>query len=253
MSFNNEEQSNNIHETERKTYNLRSKRCRRGKNVIDKGERQSTAISKTVKPKDCIEWTVDLRAKFKEATQRLGKGLVLELVKLKGFMLKNSWILEVSVSSCLAPLCFLVWLVTTWFNIEIASRNSAVVTSSWGCTSGALGCLPKEILEIMNVPGLTRMQVASYLQNIRDSSSIQPNGHGSEYDQVYSADQICAASGHSAKLVGIVDRVGDPSFSQVYRPFASSSAFYRSVALGDRGLPHQFVQQFADFLFLSQF
>ncbi|KAH0730138.1 hypothetical protein KY289_001326 [Solanum tuberosum] len=25
-------------------------------------------------------------------------------------------------------------------------------------------CLPKEILEIMNVPGLTRMQVVSYLQ-----------------------------------------------------------------------------------------
>ncbi|KAG5630081.1 hypothetical protein H5410_001798 [Solanum commersonii] len=27
-----------------------------------------------------------------------------------------------------------------------------------------LGCLPKEILEIMNVPGLTRMHVANYLQ-----------------------------------------------------------------------------------------
>ncbi|KAK4737298.1 hypothetical protein R3W88_000995 [Solanum pinnatisectum] len=114
MSINNEEQSNNIHETEnnvvsRRTNNLRSKRCTKGKNVIDKGERQSTAIYKTLNQKDCIEWTVDLRAKFKEATQQLGE------------------------------------------------RR----------------CLPKKILEIMNVPGLTRMQLASYLgsqQRIESSS-----------------------------------------------------------------------------------
>ncbi|KAG5611231.1 hypothetical protein H5410_022512 [Solanum commersonii] len=33
--------------------------------------------------------------------------------------------------------------------------------------SGEKSCLPKEILEIMNVPGLTRIQVASYLQRCR--------------------------------------------------------------------------------------
>uniref|UniRef100_M1DBR9 Response regulatory domain-containing protein n=1 Tax=Solanum tuberosum TaxID=4113 RepID=M1DBR9_SOLTU len=69
MSINYEEQSNNIYETERGTYNLRSKRCRKGKKVIDKGERQSTSIEKTLKRKDYIEWTTDLREKFKEATQ----------------------------------------------------------------------------------------------------------------------------------------------------------------------------------------
>ncbi|KAG5631869.1 hypothetical protein H5410_003586 [Solanum commersonii] len=73
-SINNEEQSNSIHETERGTYKLRSKRCKKGKKVIDKGERQSTCIDKTLKRNDYIEWTVDLCEKFKEATQRLGDG-----------------------------------------------------------------------------------------------------------------------------------------------------------------------------------
>ncbi|WMV13544.1 hypothetical protein MTR67_006936 [Solanum verrucosum] len=105
MSINNEEQSNNTHETEnyvvsRRTNNLTSKRC---KKVIDKGEIQSTAIYKALNQKDCIEWTVDLRAKFKEATQQHGEG-------------------------------------------------------------HHVGCLPIEILEIMNVSGLTRMQVSSYLK-----------------------------------------------------------------------------------------
>ncbi|WMV09198.1 hypothetical protein MTR67_002583 [Solanum verrucosum] len=68
-SINNEKQSNSIHETERGTYKLRSKTCKKGKKVIDKGERQSTCIDKTLKRNDYIEWTVNLREKFKEATQ----------------------------------------------------------------------------------------------------------------------------------------------------------------------------------------
>ncbi|XP_049392678.1 two-component response regulator ARR14-like [Solanum stenotomum] len=102
-SINNEEQTISIHQTERGTYKLRSKRCRKGKKVIHKGERQSTCVDKTLKRNDYIEWTMDLREKFKEATERLGDGR----------------------------------------------------------------CLPKKILEIMNVPGLTRMQVANYLQRCR--------------------------------------------------------------------------------------
>ncbi|WMV08129.1 hypothetical protein MTR67_001514 [Solanum verrucosum] len=102
-SINNEEQTFSIHETERGEYKLRSKRCRKGKKVIDKVERQSTCIDKTLKRNHYIEWTVDLREKFKEATERLGDGR----------------------------------------------------------------CLPKKILEIMNVPDLTRMQVANYLQRCR--------------------------------------------------------------------------------------
>ncbi|KAG5571405.1 hypothetical protein H5410_061171 [Solanum commersonii] len=108
MSINSEERSNNTHETEnnvisRRTNNLRSKRCKKVKKVIDKGEIQSTAIYKALNQKDCIEWTVDLRAKFKEAAQQHGEGR----------------------------------------------------------------CLPIEILEIMNVPGLTRMQVSSYLKRCK--------------------------------------------------------------------------------------
>ncbi|KAG5631841.1 hypothetical protein H5410_003558 [Solanum commersonii] len=114
-SINNEEQSNSIHETERGTYKSRSKRCKRGKKVIDKGERQSTCIDKTLKRNDYIEWTMDLHEKFKEATQRLGDGR----------------------------------------------------------------CLPKKILEIMNVPGLTRMQVANYLQGSSSGSQqrIETSSH----------------------------------------------------------------------------
>ncbi|KAG5614482.1 hypothetical protein H5410_014306 [Solanum commersonii] len=58
-----------------------------------------------------------------------GSSIVLEPVKLRGFILKNSRILEVSASSCRAPLCCPTWLVTAWLNIRIASRNSTLVTS----------------------------------------------------------------------------------------------------------------------------
>ncbi|XP_057789994.1 two-component response regulator ARR14-like [Salvia miltiorrhiza] len=36
-------------------------------------------------------------------------------------------------------------------------------------------CYPREILEIMNVPGLTRMQVASHLQKCRNAKWLPPN------------------------------------------------------------------------------
>ncbi|KAI3448812.1 hypothetical protein Pfo_005477 [Paulownia fortunei] len=36
-------------------------------------------------------------------------------------------------------------------------------------------CYPKEILELMNIPGLTRMQVASHLQKCRNAKWLPPN------------------------------------------------------------------------------
>ena len=59
-------------------------------------------------------------------------------MKLWGFILKNSRILEVSPSSFQAPLCCPTWLVKTWLSILIASLNSKLETSPCGCMSGAL-------------------------------------------------------------------------------------------------------------------
>lgn len=55
------------------------------------------------------------------------------------FILKNSRIFKVSACSCLDPLCYPTWLVTTRLNIFIVSQNSALVTSPWNCTLGASG------------------------------------------------------------------------------------------------------------------
>ncbi|KAG5591299.1 hypothetical protein H5410_041813 [Solanum commersonii] len=81
---------------------------------------------------------------------------VLEPVKLGGFILKNSRILEVSASSCRAPLCYPAWLVTTCLSILIASLNSALVTSPCGCTLVALG----------NSYSSTLRQVGRYLTSL---------------------------------------------------------------------------------------
>ncbi|KAL0313694.1 UNVERIFIED_CONTAM: Two-component response regulator ORR26 [Sesamum calycinum] len=40
---------------------------------------------------------------------------------------------------------------------------------------GEGGCYPREILELMNEPGLTRMQVASHLQKCRNANLLPPN------------------------------------------------------------------------------
>ncbi|WMV08138.1 hypothetical protein MTR67_001523 [Solanum verrucosum] len=185
MPFNNEEKSNNIHETERKTYNLRSKRCRKGKKLIDKGERQSTAISKTLKQKDCIKWTVDLSAKFKEATQRLGEGRcvpkqILEIMNVQGLT-------RMQVASYLQ-----VHPSNNNFQQYIGEQNMhvrryIVSTSSAGANEGS------DLNEGENCDAyLNFHNMDDLYQNIGDSSSILPNGHGSEHYQVYSFDQVCA-------------------------------------------------------------
>ena len=60
-------------------------------------------------------------------------------MKLGGFILKNSQILELSAFFGRALHCFLSWLVTGWINILIASCNSRLVNSPWCCNSDALG------------------------------------------------------------------------------------------------------------------
>ncbi|MCD7452632.1 hypothetical protein HAX54_017611, partial [Datura stramonium] len=51
-------------------------------------------------------------------------------------------------------------------------------------------CYPKEIVEAMNVPGLTREQVASHLQNLEPPSADLPNEHGnSDFNQIFSDNQ----------------------------------------------------------------
>ncbi|XP_060206576.1 uncharacterized protein LOC132634327 [Lycium barbarum] len=105
-----ENQSNNI-EAENDVvsngkYKLGRKRNRKSTKEINEGERQRSAINKSVRQKLRIEWTVDLHTKFMKAVQQLGEG----------------------------------------------------------------SCYPKEILEMMNVPGLTRMQVASHLQKCRNDN-----------------------------------------------------------------------------------
>ncbi|KAH0737052.1 hypothetical protein KY290_035757 [Solanum tuberosum] len=71
-------------------------------------------------------------------------------------------------------------------------------------------CYPKKILEEMNLPGLTRMQVASHLQNLGPPSANLPNEQGSEFDQVYSDDQNLGPP--SANL----PNEQDTEFDQVY-------------------------------------
>lgn len=90
-----------------------------------------------------------------------------------------------------------------------------------------LGCYPKEILELMNVPGLTRMQVASHLQKCRNdnwrapeerrappmSSASPASGSGSRNEQrrfgtmpkltAAAAAAAAAAGGNSQQLGSI--------------------------------------------------
>ncbi|KAH6790074.1 hypothetical protein C2S51_005080 [Perilla frutescens var. frutescens] len=76
---------------------------------------------------------------------------------------------------------------------------------------GQLGegrCFPKEILEIMNVPGLTRMQVASHLQKCRNdnwrSSEERKSTHGMH---PMSSDGDGEGSGHKPRRFGSMPRV----------------------------------------------
>ncbi|KAL0380568.1 UNVERIFIED_CONTAM: Two-component response regulator ORR26 [Sesamum angustifolium] len=52
-----------------------------------------------------------------------------------------------------------------------STRNLWMLLKNW---AREVGCFPKEILEIMNVPGLTRMQVASHLQKCRNDNWRSP-------------------------------------------------------------------------------
>ena len=76
-----------------------------------------------------IEWTTELHTKFISATRQLGEGSIYHL------------------------LIFVFPIVTL---LICLSLNYYCVFVS--------GCYPMEILKLMNVPGLTRMQVASHLQ-----------------------------------------------------------------------------------------
>ncbi|KAH0698044.1 hypothetical protein KY289_015526 [Solanum tuberosum] len=71
-------------------------------------------------------------------------------------------------------------------------------------------CYPKEILERMSLPGLTRMQVASHLQNLEPPSANLPNEQDNDFDQVYSDDQNLGPP--SANL----PNEQDSEFDQVY-------------------------------------
>ncbi|WMV44394.1 hypothetical protein MTR67_037779 [Solanum verrucosum] len=52
---------------------------------------------------------------------------------------------------------------------NIHEAGSDVVLSGKYTLHRKRGCYPKKILEVMNLPGLTRMQVASHLQELQDS------------------------------------------------------------------------------------
>lgn len=77
-----------------------------------------------------------------------GSLVVLEQVKLGGFIHKNSRILEVSRTSYIALIYFTTWLVTTWMNIQIASQYSTLVTSPKGFTTSALGTPCSSLLHL---------------------------------------------------------------------------------------------------------
>ncbi|KAL0463794.1 UNVERIFIED_CONTAM: Two-component response regulator ORR26 [Sesamum latifolium] len=60
-------------------------------------------------------------------------------------------------------------MCTEW-TLEL-HENLWMLLKNW---AREVGCFPKEILEIMNVPGLTRMQVASHLQKCRNDNWRSP-------------------------------------------------------------------------------
>ncbi|KAL8532955.1 hypothetical protein ACS0TY_009279 [Phlomoides rotata] len=75
-------------------------------------------------------------------------------------------------------------------------------------------CFPKEILDLMNVPGLTRMQVASHLQKCRNDNWRSPDdrktGNGSSMSE---------GSGSQQKLrrFGSMPRLGRSPVNQVHQ------------------------------------
>ncbi|KAH6793263.1 hypothetical protein C2S52_003740 [Perilla frutescens var. hirtella] len=95
---------------------------------------------------------------------------------------------------------------------------------------GQLGegrCFPKEILEIMNVPGLTRMQVASHLQKCRNDNWRSPEERKSTLGmQPMSSDGDGEGSGHKPRRFGSMPRV-------VVK--GQSSDYYRVGDIGSEG------------------
>ncbi|KAK6802970.1 hypothetical protein RDI58_000754 [Solanum bulbocastanum] len=66
--------------------------------------------------------------------------------------------------------------------------NNTVATSNTGSNEGS------HINEWENCDAYLNFHYMDDLyQNIGDSSSILPNGHGSDYDQAYSVDLVCAS------------------------------------------------------------
>ncbi|KAG5590017.1 hypothetical protein H5410_040531, partial [Solanum commersonii] len=60
-----------------------------------------------------------------------GSSVVLEPVKLGGFILKNSLILEVSASSCRAPLCCPIWCIWYPLILNVPCSRTTSNSSSW--------------------------------------------------------------------------------------------------------------------------
>ncbi|MCD7469899.1 hypothetical protein HAX54_009311 [Datura stramonium] len=63
---------------------------------------------------------------------------------------------------------------------------------------GEGSCLPKKILKVMNVPGLTRMQVASHLQKCRSNSRRAPK----EQSYIRRGSSSCSQQKSSSKKYG---------------------------------------------------
>ncbi|KAL6493249.1 hypothetical protein OROGR_033008 [Orobanche gracilis] len=70
-------------------------------------------------------------------------------------------------------------------------------------------CFPKEILQLMNVPGLKRMQVASHLQICRNASQLPPSERKSKHGNIKTTRLKNKISRQETmKVVGAMPRLG---------------------------------------------
>ncbi|KAL6585194.1 hypothetical protein OROMI_004483 [Orobanche minor] len=75
-------------------------------------------------------------------------------------------------------------------------------------------CFPKEILELMDVPGLTRMQVASHLQKCRNDNWRSPEERKSNSNsQNLSSDPDHIAAPHKPRRFGSMPKISNASTS----------------------------------------
>ncbi|KAK2999322.1 hypothetical protein RJ639_024445 [Escallonia herrerae] len=109
---------------------LRTQKKKRDMKEEEDGELENDDPSASKKPR--VVWSVELHQQFVSAVNQLG-------IDSMNFSLNVAWLLS--------------WLLDPFLTLSFWSSSSEAV--------------PKRILELMNVPGLTRENVASHLQKFR--------------------------------------------------------------------------------------